>query len=320
MDVIGWLAAGVLQPFRLLASPANNFSFISLACGALLVAIVALATRRRGTRIRLRRLGRFLFPRRIWQHRSTALDMRFFLVNAALLVLAYSWMIVSSEFWRDGVVWLMTPLFGAPGPAEGSILVLIVTTLVIALALDLGYWLAHLAMHEIPALWEFHKVHHSAEVMTPLTEWRQHPVEMILFPNVYGATIGIAYGALSFMFGTGAQMLTLFEMNILLLIHLFTIHHLRHAHIWMPIGGFWGRVLHSPAHHHIHHSEDPSHYGKNLGFALSVWDWLSGRLTIPEKDQRVSIGIGEEGHHHHSVIGTTLSGFAKAWRTATGRN
>src|ERR1039458_8498353 len=40
--------------------------------------------------------------------------------------------------------------------------------------------------HAIPALWEFHKVHHSAEVLTPLTEMRTHPVEIIAFMNIIG--------------------------------------------------------------------------------------------------------------------------------------
>jgi sterol desaturase/sphingolipid hydroxylase (fatty acid hydroxylase superfamily) len=42
---------------------------------------------------------------------------------------------------------------------------------------DLGYWIAHRTMHEIPLLWEFHKTHHAAEVLTPLTAARAHPIE-----------------------------------------------------------------------------------------------------------------------------------------------
>jgi sterol desaturase/sphingolipid hydroxylase (fatty acid hydroxylase superfamily) len=32
-------------------------------------------------------------------------------------------------------------------------------------------------MHRIPVLWEFHKVHHSAEVLTPISLYRAHPVD-----------------------------------------------------------------------------------------------------------------------------------------------
>ena len=37
------------------------------------------------------------------------------------------------------------------------------------------YWLYRF-LHTIPFLWEFHKVHHSAKVLTPVTFYRVHPV------------------------------------------------------------------------------------------------------------------------------------------------
>lgn len=277
------------QPATMLVGFGTNFSIYSLVSGFALAVLVALAVPRVRRHHRIRALRRFLFPRHIWRHASTALDIRFFFANAALLVLAYSWMVVASDLWRDAAVMVLTPLFGAPTRMEPTWIAFGVTTLLMALALDFGYFITHWAMHDIPALWEFHKVHHSAEVMTPMTEWRQHPVEMVLFPNVYGATMGITYGVLSFIFGVDAPILTLFQMNALLLIHLFTIHHLRHSHIWMPIEGFWGRIIHSPAHHQIHHSNDPRHFGKNLGYCLSIWDWMAGRLCIPRRDERVHL-------------------------------
>jgi hypothetical protein len=55
--------------------------------------------------------------------------------------------------------------------------VLTLATSLQVLAYELAYWFAHYCFHKVPALGEFHKVHHSAEVMTGLTELRQHPVE-----------------------------------------------------------------------------------------------------------------------------------------------
>ena len=59
-------------------------------------------------------------------------------------------------------------------------IVLTLATVLQLLAYELAYWSAHYGFHKVPALWEFHKVHHSAEVMTTLTELRQHPVEIIV--------------------------------------------------------------------------------------------------------------------------------------------
>jgi len=36
----------------------------------------------------------------------------------------------------------------------------------------------------VPFLWEFHKVHHSANVLTPITAFRVHPVDTWLFANM----------------------------------------------------------------------------------------------------------------------------------------
>ena len=56
--------------------------------------------------------------------------------------------------------------------------------------------------------------------------------------------------------------------------------------MWIPFTGLAGRILQSPAHHQIHHSDNPAHWDKNLGFALAVWDWAFGTLYIPERRAR----------------------------------
>ncbi len=96
-----------------------------------------------------------------------------------------------------------------PGETAGtpSLAVTAVTIVLTFLAIELGYWTAHFAMHRIPALWEFHKVHHSAEVLTPLTEWRQHPLELMLFPVVIGATTAAVRAPMLHAFGPRAQLI-----------------------------------------------------------------------------------------------------------------
>jgi sterol desaturase/sphingolipid hydroxylase (fatty acid hydroxylase superfamily) len=87
---------------------------------------------------------------------------------------------------------------------------------------------------------------------------------------------------------------------------LVTYGHLRHSNMWIAFNGFAGRILQSPAHHQLHHSANPIHYDRNLGFALAVWDWAFGTLVIPESTrQQIVFGVGGEasipfrpgGHH-----------------------
>ena len=159
-------------------------------------------------------------------------------------------------------------------------------------------------------LWEFHKVHHSAEVMTPLTELRQHPIEILAFVNLIALSTGATLGALTYVFGPGAQVFTLLNANAATILFLMTWGHLRHTHIWWSFTGLAGRLLQSPAHHQLHHSDHPDHWDKNLGFALAVWDWAFGTLVIPPTDKKalnVRFGVGES----HGDYDTVWRAFAR---------
>ena len=64
-------------------------------------------------------------------------------------------------------------------------------SLAVLLAIDLAVWTTHYLQHKIELLWQFHQVHHSAEVhATTLgpTVYRMHPVDL-LFTGF--ATIGL---------------------------------------------------------------------------------------------------------------------------------
>ena len=54
-------------------------------------------------------------------------------------------------------------------------------TLVLFVAWDLSRFALHWALHRFETLWQFHQVHHSAEVLTPFTLYRSHPVESLLY-------------------------------------------------------------------------------------------------------------------------------------------
>ncbi len=259
------------------------------------------------------------FPADILRHHSTRLDLRMFLVNSFVLSAAYGLAILSGEFWHGVMVQALGSAFGPPRPLDAPPWVPIALTTVLDIVMiDLGYWVGHYLMHRIPALWEFHKVHHSAEVMTPLTELRQHPVEMILMPNLITFAGSMGYSGMVYVFGA-AQPLHLWQANALLVIFFLTIGHLRHSHVWLPFTGILGRVLHSPAHHQIHHSDNPRHFDKNLGFSLSIWDWAFGTLWIPRKDEKLVFGIGAETQDFRTLRGSFYGPFAKAAAPFRGR-
>ncbi len=272
--------------------------------------------RARGRRMSVRGFVRAIFPRRIVFHPSARVDLRLWLMNGVLLGSAYGMLSGGLFFWRDAVDAGFVHAFGPRPPAAWPIVaVLALATVLQVLAYELAYWLSHYALHKIPALWEFHKVHHSAEAMTIFTELRQHPVEILLVVNLIGLSTGLVFGAMAYAFGPGVRPFTLLDGNVLTMAFLLTWGHLRHSRIWIAFTGPAGRILHSPAHHQLHHSIDPAHHDKNFGFALSVWDWAFGTLVVPPKArERIAIGVGADAPRYGTVAANLFAPFARLCR------
>ncbi len=295
------LQSTVLEPF----SPASAFGAPALGGALTACALYYVGRRRaRGRRLSLGGFVRSIFPSRILLHPSSLIDMRLWALNGVALASAYGMLGLGLFFWCDVIVAALIQGFGPHAPVRWPVwTVLALATVLQLLASELAYWFAHYCFHRIPALWEFHKVHHSAEVMTTLTELRQHPVEIIAFMNLIGFSTGIVFGVMTYAFGPGVRPFTLLNGNILLMAFLITYGHLRHSHMWIAFTGFAGRILQSPAHHQLHHSADPVHYDRNLGFALAVWDWAFGTLVVPARSrERIVFGLGIEAPPFRSAL------------------
>ena len=124
-------------------------------------------------------------------------------------------------------------------------------TLALFLAYDLGFFVDHSLKHRIPALWELHKAHHSAEVLTPLVNFRVHPLDSLILANNLALVIGLIGGVAQYALGREAVSFTLFDQNVLMLLYIYLTAQLQHSEIWIPFTGVWGRVFMSPAHHQL---------------------------------------------------------------------
>ena len=295
------LQSAVLENFR----PSAAYGGPAL-CGALAFSALYYAGRRRarGRRLSVTGFLRSIFPRRILLHPSSLIDMRLWALNAIVFASAYGMLGLGLFFWRDADRRLADArIRAARAPPLAAWMILTLATVLQLLAYELAYWSAHYGFHKVPALWEFHKVHHSAEVMTTLTELRQHPVEIIVFMNWIGLATGIVFGVMTYAFGPGVRPFTLLNGNILTMVFLLTYGHLRHSNMWIAFTGVAGRILQSPAHHQLHHSANPAHFDKNLGFALAFWDWAFGTLVIPAKTREpIVFGVGGEAAPFRSAL------------------
>lgn len=301
----------MLSPWFDLLDQRSLLSYFAAGIFVLLLAVVARTIQRR-RRVHVRAVLRLLFRRSVWLHRSSLLDYKLYALNMGLSITMLGMFIISMPLWADIVVSGLQVLT-APSSVEPGWVAVGAVTVLFVLAMDFGYWLSHMLMHKIAFLWEFHKLHHSAVVMTPATEYRQHPVEILLFPNVQAVIVGVAYGTALHWLGRETVSMALIGYAAVLLVHFFSFHHLRHSHINMAFTGVMGRLLHSPAHHLIHHSDNQAHFDRNLGYLLSVWDWMAGTLVMPKPGQRVTLGIGPEGAEHDTVLHALWRPVRRSW-------
>ncbi len=221
------------------------------------------------------------------------MDVFYFYFNIFIFGIVFGWALLSYEVLSHAVAGGLTALFGARPPSALPVLVSrSIITVMLFLAYELGYWLNHYLSHRVPFLWEFHKVHHTATVLTPLTNFRVHPVYMCIFLNILALFTGLANGVGDYLLGQTTHQYGLSENNIILVFFIYLYVHLQHTQLWISFTGWLGHLLMSPAHHQIHHSRDPAHFNKNLGSCLAVWDWMFGTLYIPAAErERLDFGV-----------------------------
>jgi sterol desaturase/sphingolipid hydroxylase (fatty acid hydroxylase superfamily) len=306
---------------KLFFSLGSHFSLTSLGAALAIAAAFFVAQRiKRGRRVRARTILRALFPRRILAHRSNQADIGYLFFNVFVFGVVFGWAVLSYQFISNAIISELTRLLGpvAPSTWPGSVTRSIVT-LMLFLAYEWGYWFNHWLSHKVPLLWEFHKVHHTAEVLTPLTNFRVHPVYTWIFANILALSAATANGLGNYMFGTTAYQYALADTNIILVLFIHTYVHLQHSHMWISFRGWVGHVFVSPAHHQVHHSGDAKHFNKNFGSCLALWDWMFGTLYIPDK-AREPLTFGFADHPDaHTVKGELVAPLLNAARHVVGK-
>ena len=315
----------ILSPFRpvvaTLLSPSSICSIYSLGL-AVLIAFAWLVWRRRsrGRPVVLRTLTRAIFSRRVLLHRSTFADLAYCVIGLATFGALLGWAVISTAWISDGVAALLTRGLGPAPQLHAPDFVLNGTrTLALFLGYELGFFVDHTLKHRVPALWELHKAHHSAEVLTPLVNFRVHPLDSLILANNLALFIGVIGGFAQYALGRKAVSFTLFDQNVLMLLYIYLTAQLQHSEIWIPFTGVWGRVLMSPAHHQLHHSADPAHFNCNLGASLAIWDWLAGTLRMPSAEPP-GLAFGVSGHRHdpHGVMGLVVDPAINALKALVG--
>ena len=302
---------------RQFLKPGSQLSVFALA-GAFCIAFGFLYLRQRKRRGRASAAAvlRALCSRRVVFHASTCADAGYFLVNTLALGGLVGWGVFSTGAVSGGVTRGLVLFFGLSNPTHlPTWAVRTFATIVFFLAYEFGYYVDHYLKHRVPFLWETHRPHHTAQVLTPLTLFRVHPLDSLIFSNIMALTAGPTAGIVNYAFGRPVLDFTLNGTNILLVFFIYAYIHLQHSEIWIPFRGLAGRLFMSPAHHQIHHSMDPSHFNTNLGSCLAIWDWVFGTLSMPAKHSpHLQFGVHEGGAKQHLPSGLLLEPMARMGR------
>jgi sterol desaturase/sphingolipid hydroxylase (fatty acid hydroxylase superfamily) len=155
----------------------------------------------------------------------------------------------------------------------------LVQLVTVVLVLDLTYYVLHVAMHTRPALWRFHRVHHSDPAVDVTTTIRQHPGETIIR--------SAAIVAVALPLGASPGDFAIYQLLVAL------TGLLEHANVRLPPGvnRVLALVVTFTDMHKVHHSRDPRFTNTNYGNVVSLWDRAFGTFTPAQNGRRVAYGL-----------------------------
>ncbi len=279
--------------------PGSRLFHLNIVVSLLLVALWLFWTSRKSMWPEFIRL---VFRRKYWWNRSTKLDYQIYILNGILKVLLLiPFLDFSFEIARmvgHGLVFLNGGEFMG---LKASTTHLFAFTVVAFVWDDFLRFFQHFIMHRIPFLWRIHSVHHSARVLTPVTLYRNHPLESAIATLRNSLSLGVMTGLFLFLFEARFSVVTLFGVNIFGFLFNLLGANLRHSHVPISFGPFFEKIFISPKQHQIHHSSNPDHFDRNLGVSLAIWDRLFGSLILSQEVDKVRVGLPES--HHQSLLG-----------------
>jgi sterol desaturase/sphingolipid hydroxylase (fatty acid hydroxylase superfamily) len=228
----------------------------------------------------------FVFPKSIYSHPSTWVDLKVMLFVRSLTGLG----VFASVSVLATVASTVSNAISQTAPNDGYWPPLLMGLIILASGDFVGYWF-HRINHNNAILWPFHALHHSAEVMSPITLYRQHPGYLLLATLLRSAVVGLVQGVLLGLFVGQTDFVRIAGVNAFFVLFNLAGSNLRHSHIWLSFGPLVEHFIISPAQHQIHHSLNPKHYNKNFGEVFAIWDWMFGTLYIPATYEKLEFGL-----------------------------
>jgi sterol desaturase/sphingolipid hydroxylase (fatty acid hydroxylase superfamily) len=188
------------------------------------------------------------------------LDLCYFLGQYILWTGLVFWLLDHFEYWLDPLVpaALRSAVAQQPWALQAVEVVFFSDVLT--------YW-GHRLQHRVDFLWQFHKVHHSAEHLDWLAAHREHPLDSLY-------TIGLI-NLPAFLMGFPLETLSgLAAFRGIWAIYI-------HSNVRLPLG-LLGRIIGSPELHHWHHDRERD--AGNYANVSPLMDILFGTHICPDHE------------------------------------
>lgn len=299
----------VLQmPFMYLVSPDKRVYWLYFISSFLLALYVFFRKKKKVS------FTTYFFNKKIWLGNSALIDYMMIFFNSLIKIVVLAPLLIYSLYLAEGMSeWLLTT-FGASTLDWSFTTIVVVYTITIVVVNDFASFFIHYLMHKIPFLWEFHKIHHSATELNPFTQYRIHPIELII-NNLRGLAIkGLVTGLFLYLGNGKISLLTFLGVNVLNFMFLFWGANLRHSHVRLKYFNFLEYILISPYQHQIHHSNNKKHFDSNLGSRLAIWDYLFGTLIKSKEVNQLTFGLGKEDSEYDSFTKNLLNPFIRFFK------
>lgn len=196
-------------------------------------------------------------------------DLNHFFVNHLIIGFV---LLVTNHFVHYGFGWAVSST--VQGYIEQTSF--LVQLFLIILVADLMQYWVHRAYHEIPLLWRFHGVHHSAKEMDWLAGSRQHILEILVTRSLVLTPI--------FVLGFSQQIISLY----VIIVGLQAVFN--HANVRVKFG--WLKYfMVTPQFHHWHHASDKAAIDRNYAAHFSFLDYAFGTAVKGQKEWPQAYGV-----------------------------
>lgn len=293
-------------------SPFSSLSWELLTLTAMMAAAFYYYRKGRGAKgpdgaeMQAKNVFEYIAPKAIYRHQSARVDIGLLILDRAMMPIWFILFLGSvAPFVESNTIALMQAAFGASPDVTPNLAWQLVYGLVTILIADMIFYWTHYMMHKTEIGWAIHKVHHSAQVLTPWTRPREHFIAGWIWALGPAVGLSLSGGIFAWVFNGNITQITIMNVGIFSVLYALN-GNFRHYHVSFRYPRWLELWLQSPGMHHTHHSYLEKHWDTNLGLVTSIWDRMMGTIYIADKDEATPWGLQPKDQAEYTTLRDNL--------------